>query len=103
MNGPPICQPAQRCSDYEFQLRRRITTGGKLGWRDDPSRAMANCCRNRIGSRIAEAPSGVGAPRFRNYFSPQRMGAVAMIAISILCALLICLFRLDLDDAASQG
>jgi hypothetical protein len=38
---------------------------------------------------------------FQNYFSPQRMGAITMIAISILCALLICLFRFDLDDAAS--
>jgi hypothetical protein len=33
----------------------------------------------------------------------QRMGAMTMIAISIFCVLLICLFRLDLDDAETRG
>ena len=70
---------------------------------DELSRTMANGRRNRIGLRIAEAPSGVGAFRFKIHLVPQRMGAMTMIAVSILCALLICLFRLDLDDAESQG
>jgi len=39
---------------------------------------------------------------FQNY-SSQRMGATTMIAVLIFCGLLICLFRLDLDDAESQG
>jgi hypothetical protein len=40
---------------------------------------------------------------FQNYFLPQRIGAITMIAISIFCVLLICLFQLDLDDTTSQG
>jgi hypothetical protein len=64
---------------------------------------MASYSRNRIGSHVAEAPSGVGAFRFKNSLVPQRMGAMTMIAVLILCALLICLFRLDLDDAETRG
>ena len=81
------------------ELLRAESCGGVMKF----SRTMANGCRNRIGSRIAEAPSGVGAFRFRIYFSPQRIGAMTMIAVLILCGLLICLFRLDLDNAGESG
>ena len=74
----------------------------ELRWRNEFSRMVANCCRNRIGSRIAGLRLEL-AHSFQNYLSPQRMGAITMIAISILCALLICLFRFDLEDAASPG
>jgi hypothetical protein len=33
--------------------------------RADASRTMANRCGNRVGSRVAQAPPGVGAFRFR--------------------------------------
>ena len=81
----------------------RIGVGRKLRSPDKLSRTMANGRRNRIGLCIAEAPSGVGAFRLKIHLVPQRMGAMTMIAVLILCALLICLFRLDLDDAESQG
>ena len=80
-----------------------MDAGRKLRRRDEMWRAMANCGRNRVGSRIAEAPSGVGAFCFRTTDALKRIGGMTMIAISILCGLLICLFRLDLDEAASEG
>jgi hypothetical protein len=59
MNGPPICQPAHRCRDYEFHGFSRI-------------------------------------------YQIQLRRSKDMIAISILCGLLICLFWLDSDEAAKQ-
>jgi hypothetical protein len=80
-----------------------MAAAGKLRWRSEISRTMANPGRSHVGSRITEAPSGVAAFRFRTTYAPQRIGPMTMIAISLLCGLLICLFRLDLDDAASEG
>ena len=52
---------------------------------------------------IAKAPSGVRAFRFSRIYQIHLRRSKDMIAICIACGLLICLFRLDLDDAASQG
>ena len=66
MKGNRTSQRAQRCRDYEFQkgptddsADARIGAGRKLRSRDKLLRTMANGRQNRIGIRIAEAPSGV--------------------------------------------
>ena len=45
----------------------------------------------------------VGRFRFRRIYYVQLRRSKDMIAISIVCVLLICLFRLDLDEVSSRS
>ena len=51
----------------------------------------------------ADSDSSAHAFRFRRIYYVQSRRSKDMIAISIVCVLLICLFRLDLDEVSSRS
>ena len=63
---------------------------------------MTNC--EPINSPIPESVrTGRRAFRFRRIHYVQSRRSKDMIAISIVCVLLICLFRLDFDEVSSRS
>ena len=65
---------------------------------------MTNC--EPINSPISESVRtgrSARAFRFRRIYYVQSRRSKDMIAISIMCVLLICLFRLNLDEVSSRS